>query len=47
MSIPDKIEYCGNVYEYIGTDLDWIYFQSVNDDSYIRFHVTTFYMPTA
>lgn len=38
-----KIEYLGNIYEYIGDEHGYMYFQSVNDDSWVKFHCTNFY----
>lgn len=40
IEIGTKIEYLGNIYEYIGDEKGWMYFQSVNDDSWIRFYCT-------
>lgn len=38
-----RIEYHGNIYEYIGTDEAGkiVYFQSVNDDGHIEVDMTT------
>jgi hypothetical protein len=43
IKIGTKIEYLGNIYEYIGDEKGWMYFQSVSDDSYIRFRCTNIY----
>ena len=43
IKIGTKIEYLGNIYEYIGDEKGWMYFQSVSNDSYIRFHCTNIY----
>lgn len=43
IKIGTKIDYLGNVYEYIGNEEGWMYFQSVSNDSYVRFHCTNFY----
>lgn len=43
IKLGTKIDYFGNVYEYIGDEKGYMYFQSVNDDTYIKFHCTNFY----
>ena len=43
IKLGTKIYYYGNVYEYIGDEKDYMYFQSVSNDTYIKFHCTDFY----
>ena len=43
IKLGTKIDYFGNVYEYIGDEKGYMYFQSVNDDTHIKFHCTNFY----
>ena len=37
-----KIDYCGNIYEYIDDDHGYMIFQDVNSDNYIKIHCTNF-----